>query len=127
MRVPRTEIVVTVAVLALAGIGVVAGAVGHGEDERRPPATEQPDEGDDRAVERYYGPECGEQISDGTHGDYVRRAAHDPEGDVRAVARSDCGKPVSSVRAKPASGGRRGHPLGGPPGQAKKKDKPATG
>lgn len=127
MHVPRTEIVVTVAVLGLAGIGVVTGAVGHGDDESRRPATDESDGGDEQAVERYYGSECGEEISDGTHGDYVRRAAHDPEGDVRAVAHSDCGKPLSSVKENAARGGPKDHPHGGPPGQTKEKGGPAEG
>ncbi|HUF84488.1 MAG TPA: hypothetical protein VMQ81_07855 [Acidimicrobiia bacterium] len=125
MHIPRTEIVVTVAVLGLAGIGVAAGAVGHGDDERRPPATEEPDQGDGQAVERYYGSECGEEIPGGTHGDYVSRAAHTDGADVPAVAQSDCGKPLTSVEksAKP-EGERPDHPLGGPPGQTKDKGKP---
>lgn len=96
-----------------------------------PPDDGEGDDGEGHALERYYGPECGEQIPDGTHGDYVSRAAHDPEGDVTAVAHSNCGKPLSSVHdAPPAAdptegeGADDGHPQGGPPGQTKDKSKP---
>lgn len=121
MLVPKPVIVGLFTAVGLLGIGVVAAAVDPAGDKGGG------DGKPDGPVERYYGPECGEEVSDGTHGDYVRRASHDPDGDVRAVAHSDCGKPVSSVKAKPAPGGPKGHPRGGPPGQAKKKDKPAKG
>jgi len=121
MHVPKAVIVGLLGAVGLLGVGAATAAVGDGDEAGG-------DDGKaDAPVERYYGPECGTEIADGTHGDYVRRAAHDPEGDVRVVAHSDCGKPRSSVTGKPASGGPKGHPHDGPPGQAKKKDKPAEG
>jgi hypothetical protein len=119
MHVPKPVIVGLFTAVGLFGVGVAAATVDP-EDGKA-----GGDDGKSEApVERYYGPECGEEISDGTHGDYVRRAAHDSEGDVRAVARSDCGKPRSEVLDKPARGGPKGHPHGGPPGQMKEKGKP---
>ena len=92
MHLPRSSVVVVVAAAALVGIGLATAAVGDGEEARSGPAA-----GDGQAVERYYGPECGEQIPDGTHGDYVRRAARSDDADVSTVARSDCGKPLPSA------------------------------
>ena len=165
MHVPKPAIVVFVAALGLLGIGVATAAVGDGEDDpglvpgesttvptiaattttpptTAAPTTAAPDNGEDdtdqpdgQAVERYYGPECGEEIPGGTHGDYVSRAAHDPDGDVTTVAHSDCGKPLSAVHEPPPEAATpapeadepKDHPRGGPPGQAKDKGKPKTG
>jgi len=156
MHVPKPVIVVLFTAVGLLGIGVAAAAVGDDNNEGDTPdeptteptttvpettlpaaagaaqpddAGDAPDDGDGQAVERYYGPECGEQIPGGTHGDYVSRAAQDPAADVSAMAQSNCGRPLVSVHSAPTPGAPEGdgdgeddgegggNPHGDPPGQ----------
>jgi hypothetical protein len=157
MHVPKSVIVACIAALGVLGIGVAAATVEPGGDASGPGSDEptttvpvttvpvttvpvapqdgvdapddgnEPDDVDGAAVERYYGPECGEEIPGGTHGDYVSRAAQDPTADVSAMAQSSCGRPLVSVHSNPTPAAGQpegagkpeeaGNPHGDPPGQ----------
>jgi hypothetical protein len=77
------------------------------DPEGEEPVDDPEGDGAGQQTARYYGPECGERIEGGTHGDYVSRVARDPERaaeGMREIARSNCGKPLTSVKGAAEDG-----------------------
>jgi hypothetical protein len=78
---------------------VTTTTVEPGDDVTDPDEGDEDGDGEAAGVERWY-EGCGD-FTEGTHGDYVRQAAHDPNATLQSVseaAHSPCGKPIQSVK-----------------------------